>query len=169
MDKNNSLQSIPPIKYRFIVALKDIFEKDNNLGGRPTKFTDETVGKLRSAFMMGCNDTEACYYAQINRDTLHEWRQKYKWFSDKIEAWKNHPIMKAKTTIFNHLNEVKVAQWYLERKCRDEFCLRREINVKSDPGTLLSVIDRLEMENRYEELGRRAKEELEKTSQANNK
>lgn len=123
---------VKPIKYSFFMRLKQVFERENIIGGRPTKFTEAMVGKLRTAYIMGSNDSEACSYAEISRDTLHEWRKKYPEFSDKIEAWKSNPFLKAKATIYKNLDDAKTAMWYLERRDRENFGIRHEITSLKD-------------------------------------
>lgn len=146
MDHNTTQCPIYSIKYGFILALKSAFDRGNFQGGRPSKFTDEVVGKLRTAFMMGCNDTTACYSAEISRDTLYAWRKKYPWFSDKIDAWKRHPIMKAEATIYKHLDEVPTAKWYLERRAKSEYGLRQRV-VINNTNTVSKVLDKIEKDN----------------------
>ena len=89
--------------------------------GRPTKITPVVLVKLESAFAIGCSDVEACVFADISRDCLYDNIKKTPDFADKKEALKQNPILKAKQTIFDNLNDNKTAQWYLERKCKLEF------------------------------------------------
>ena len=49
---------------------------------RPTKRTPELIGKLEYAFSVGATIKEACFYADINPDTYHEWVNKDKELSD---------------------------------------------------------------------------------------
>ncbi len=92
--------------------------------GRPSVVTKEVVGKLRIAFLMGCSDREACLYADINKDTLYEYQKRHPEFSDQKQLWKQNPMLKARITIYNALNQPKVAMWFLERKRPEEFSLR---------------------------------------------
>jgi len=89
--------------------------------GRPTKLTELTVKKLEEAFAIGCNDTEACAYAEITRQTLFNYFEVSPSFLDKRNALKERPILKAKKTIYDDLSEPQTAKWYLERKAREEF------------------------------------------------
>ena len=88
---------------------------------RPTKMTNVTIGKLEEAFALGCSDSEACFYADINPDTLYDYCKKNPQFSERKALLKMKPILKAKKTILDNLEDAKVAQWYLERKCKEEF------------------------------------------------
>lgn len=53
--------------------------------GRPTKMTDEVVGKLREGFLMGFTNEQASAYAEISRDTLQEYISKNPEFSYQIK------------------------------------------------------------------------------------
>lgn len=92
-----------------------------NKGGRPSKMTEQTLEKLREGFMMGYSDREACQYADIDPQTLYNYQKKNDRFFEQKEQWKLNPILKAKKTVFNNLDNPKIAQRYLETKCSDEF------------------------------------------------
>lgn len=98
----------------------------NNKAGRPTVMTEETVSKLKQAFLMGCDVTEACAYAEISRESYYEYCRKHPDFLTKVEDWQQNPILKAKATIYKSLDEKETAKWYLERKKKAEFALRNE-------------------------------------------
>jgi len=97
--------------------------------GRPTKFTDEIVGKLEYAFSKGFNITEACNYAEINRDTYYEYLKKNKGFSDKMERAQTALQRRAKINLAERIEggDIDESKYYLERKCKDEFSSKQEI------------------------------------------
>lgn len=97
--------------------------------GRPTKLTPETIDKLRTAFLMGCSDIEACLYANISKTALYNYQQKNPEFVDQKQQWKEQLVLKARTVIANALNnkDENTAKWYLERKCKKEFSTRQEL------------------------------------------
>lgn len=98
--------------------------------GRPTVMTPEVVSKLEHAFSMGCTDIEACFYADISKQTLYDYQAKYPAFVDRKEALKANPIMKARMSVFNKLEEdADLSLKFLERKCRDEFSLKQDVNL----------------------------------------
>lgn len=97
---------------------------------RPTKMTPEVLDKLRHAFLIGATNAEACGYADIGERTLYDYLAENEEFSQKIEQWKNEPILKAKTTVVKSLGDIKNAQWYLERKKKAEFAVRSEVTGK---------------------------------------
>lgn len=96
--------------------------------GRPTKLTPETIDKLRTAFLMGCSDIEACLYADISKTALYNYQQKNPDFVDQKEQWKEQLTLKARTVIANSLNnkDENTAKWYLERKAKNEFSTKVE-------------------------------------------
>ena len=102
-----------------------------NKGGRPTKMTADTVNKLEQGFKIGLNDTECCAYVGISRETFYNFLEKNTDFRDKIHDWKQNPVAKAKNTIFKNLDDPQTAKWYLERKCKDEFSTKQEVEVSS--------------------------------------
>lgn len=87
--------------------------------GRPTVMTEAVIDKLRQAFLVGATNEEAHGYAGISHETFYNYLEKHPEFREKIEAWKNEPILKAKMTVVGSLNDPKSAQWYLEKKAKD--------------------------------------------------
>ena len=78
---------------------------------RPRKINEEVVGKLEYAFMKGFNVTEACDYAEISRDTYYDNLKKNKLnLAEAIES-----------------GDLDESKYYLERKCKDEFSPKQEI------------------------------------------
>lgn len=103
---------------------------------RPTKMTPETLDKLRQAYLIGANDREAYGYADISHETFYNYIEKHPEFREQITKWQEEPILKAKTTVVKNLDkDVKNAQWYLERKRKDEFSIKTEVDatVTIDP------------------------------------
>jgi hypothetical protein len=95
--------------------------------GRPTKMTEEVVRILEQAFAMGCSDREACLMADISHQTLYDYQTLNPEFVDRKEMLKETPILKARQTIIDNLNSPNIATWYLERKKKDEFTPKQEI------------------------------------------
>lgn len=107
--------------------------------GKPTVMTDKVLDQLRQAFLWGATNAEACAYADISERPLYEYLSKNPEFKQKIEEWKLAPLLKAKKTVVESLAEAKNAQWYLERKRKDEFSTKVEndIRVKELPKPIL--------------------------------
>ena len=108
--------------------------KKKHPGGRPTVMTETTVGKLESAFSWGCTDIEACLYAGINPDTLYEYYKKNPKFSEHKERLKETPNLKARQVLNLAIQQKdkQAAQWWLERKKKEEFSTRSEL-VQPEP------------------------------------
>lgn len=88
-------------------------------GGRPSKFTPETIAKLEQAYLMGCTDIEACLYADVSKTALYNYQEKNPEFVDRKETLKSNPVMKAKGIILHALVEDKdlnTAHKVIERK-----------------------------------------------------
>ena len=101
---------------------------------RPTKLEEKRVKKLEDAFQLGCNITEACIYAGISKQTYYNWQGKNRELFDHFDVLRLSPTFKARRTVLNALeHDVKVAQWYLERKAKEEFGLHKTED-KEDPG-----------------------------------
>lgn len=101
-------------------------KQSSNPVGRPLTITPEIIVKLREAYLIGATDKEACAYANIGQSTLYEYQKNNPEFTEQKEAWKDEPILQAKKTVVESLKETKDAQWYLERKKKDEFSTRTE-------------------------------------------
>lgn len=101
--------------------------------GRPKKITAQVLGKLKEAFLLGCTDREACFYAEINPDTLYAYQKENPTFSDQKESFKSNPILLARKTVINALKDnPMLALKYLERKQRSEFSLLQKVDITSD-------------------------------------
>jgi hypothetical protein len=121
--------------------------------GRPRAITPRTLKKLRRAFLMGYSDREACLYAQIAPSTLYKYQEENPEFSEQKEQYKTNPTLKAKTTVFNNLDNISIAKWYLERKVKDEFSIRTESSLDHPQNTnnyRLSDYTRKQMDKRIE-------------------
>ena len=110
--------------------------------GRPTVMTDDVLDKLRQAFLFGATKEEACAFADIGYRTLYDYIDKNPEFSQDIEKWQQSPILKAKKTVMNSLDDAKTAQWYLERRAK-EFKPKQDLttNDKDLPTPILNGIE----------------------------
>lgn len=85
--------------------------------GRPNALDDpETMAKIKQAFAIGATDEEACAYAKIGTSSLYRYQEQHEDFREEKERLKKEPILKAKNTVVQSLDNVSDAQWYLERK-----------------------------------------------------
>jgi len=116
--------------------------KPKHPGGRPTKKDVETVNKLIAGFNNGFNDTEACSYSGISRETFYKWMKNDKKFSDIIVHAKAYPNKKAKEVLLDGINagNTSDAKWWLERK-DPEFKAKGELELGGEiPVALVRFI-----------------------------
>lgn len=95
--------------------------------GRPTVMTEETIRKLEEIFALGGTDAEACFYANISKESLYAYCREHPEFTDRKEGLKDNPVLKARRTVVKALDDPKDAQWYLERKRKGEFSIKQEL------------------------------------------
>ena len=94
---------------------------------RPTKLTPELLARLKVVFLIGATYKEAGAAVGVSVKTISNYTKNDPELLQQIQAWRSAPILKAKRTIVDRLeHEVKVAQWYLERRC-PEFKSRQDI------------------------------------------
>jgi len=93
---------------------------------RPTKLTPELLARLKVVFLIGATYKEAGAAVGVSERTISNYTKNEPELLRQIEGWRSVPILKAKQTIIDHLDEVKIAQWYLERRC-PEFKSRQDI------------------------------------------
>jgi predicted DNA-binding protein YlxM (UPF0122 family) len=91
------------------------------------KFNDDTVNKLRQAFAIDATIEEACFYSGISKQCYYDNVKKDKKLLDQLEALRNKPVLKARQTVVNSLDNPDSAKWYLERKRKKEFAQRGEL------------------------------------------
>jgi hypothetical protein len=89
--------------------------------GRPTARTPEMETRLEAALSMGSTIAAACFHAGISESTYYDWAAKDEKFSERMKALRHNPVLKALSTVYNDLESVSTAKWYLERKCKDEY------------------------------------------------
>ena len=94
---------------------------------RPTKRSAELVGKLEYAFSLGCNVTEACLYADIDRSTYYEWCKEDDKLSNRMEELRETPILIARDSVIKGIKtDPDLALKFLERRKKDEFSTKTE-------------------------------------------
>lgn len=105
-----------------------------NQVGRPRSITPEKLEKLEEAFKLGCNNREACFYADIAESTFYDFLKEYPEFSEKINVWKEYEKIKARMVVHKALEhgDKDMAKWYLERKAKDEFSTKQEFGGSLD-------------------------------------
>ena len=106
--------------------------------GRPTVMTPEVIAKLEEVFAIGGTDMEAIFYADISKDALYDYQLKNPEFTERKEKLKERPILKARQTVVKALDNPQQAQWFLERKVKNEFAQRSEVTGKDGKDLKIS-------------------------------
>lgn len=105
-----------------------------NLGGAPTKLTEEAVQKLESIFQVGGTVEEATSYAGIARRTYHYWMEKNDDFARKMEAAQHYSDVVAKNVVVASITKNKdldTSKWWLEkRQFKNNITTNVQVNVK---------------------------------------
>ncbi len=111
-----------------------------NKGGRPTIMTPTVVKKLEDAFKLGCSDIEACFAANISKQTLYNYQEKYPEFIDRKSSLKENPTFIARKSVVQGLqSDPHLALKYLERKKKKEFGLKTDVDLNGNIDTNLNV------------------------------
>ena len=109
-------------------------------GGRPKSIDKDVLSKLEYAFAIGCTDREASLYANIAPSTLYRYCDEHKEFSERKEGLKKTPILKARETVVNDLENTDSAKWYLERKVKKEFSQRQELTGEDGKDITINMV-----------------------------
>lgn len=105
--------------------------------GRPTVMTDEVLRKLEEAFLLGCSDIEACFYANIGQQTLYDYQKNNPDFTERKAQLKANPVFIARKSVVDGLKESPdLSLRFLERKEKNEFGLKQTI--AGDPDAPLA-------------------------------
>ena len=116
-------------------------------GGRPTVMTDKTLVLLEQAFSIGATNAEACCHAGISESVYYDYIRANPKFSDKIKITKQRLPLRAKQELSTHIEagDKQTVQWYLERKRKDEFSVKTEVqsevNAKIEQAIDLSKLE----------------------------
>ena len=116
--------------------------KDGTNRGRPTIMTPELVSKMEYGILKGLNDTECCLYAGISRQTLYEYISKHPEFADRKEELKKQPSTTAKLNVVEAIEngDIDISKWYLERRNKEEFSLRQEVDANVSVSKLEDLL-----------------------------
>jgi hypothetical protein len=107
--------------------------KRGRIEGRKPAMTPTVLLLLREAFLIGCDDQEACLFAGISHQTLYNYQKENKAFVEWKEALKRTPFLKARKTIVDALeSDPEFAMRYMERKKKAEFAPQAKITIDDD-------------------------------------
>lgn len=96
-------------------------------GGRPTVMNEATVNKLEEVFSLDGTVEEACFYADISRQTYYDYLKRYPEYIDRVDALRQKPVLKARQAVVRGLDSFDNGLKYLERKKKLEFSTRTEL------------------------------------------
>jgi hypothetical protein len=103
------------------------------------KMTPLVIARLDDAFLQGHTDLEACLIAGISSATFYRYIERNPEYAERKEFLKNNPIIKARQTINRAIEtNPEIAFKFLERKKKDEFGLKTEVDVTSAGGRIVS-------------------------------
>lgn len=108
--------------------------------GRPTSDTKETRQKIEEATALDASIEEVAFYANISRETYYQIIKKDKVFSDRLDALRNRPVLKARQTVVKALDNPVHAFEYLKRKRKQEFSERSEHTGENGEPITVKVI-----------------------------
>lgn len=91
--------------------------------------TEEKIAELEECFLSGMSDREAVLKCDIALATLYNFCNDNKDFAERKELLKEQVKMRARQNIVQAINagDKLLSQWYLERKAKDEFSPKSEV------------------------------------------
>lgn len=95
--------------------------------GRPSKLTEEVLGKLEEAYLAGATDTQACFFAGITTDVLYNYQTKNPDFIKRKEALKSDLALSSKFQVKSAIingGDKETAKWLLERLERETYSIK---------------------------------------------
>lgn len=105
--------------------------------GRKPAITPGVLVLLREAFLIGCDDLEACLFAGIAPATLYNHQKNNQMFLEWKEALKRNPFLKARRVIVEHLErDPEFAMRYMERKKKAEFAPQAKLTIDDQRPTI---------------------------------
>jgi len=129
------------------------------MSGKPSKMTAEVITELKKAFSWGFTDEEASLFCKIAPRTLYDYCSKNPEFAELKELLKKSPNLKAKINWVSKIqaSDYQASKEWLERKSRDEFSLKQEIEQKGEMTLIHKNISKEEAEamSEYERNERR--------------
>lgn len=116
--------------------------------GRKNVITAEIKAQIKKAVSIGATFAQAREFACINGHPIAErtfftYLKEHPEFRQELEYLKKNPVLKAKNTIYNNLNNPKWAAWYLERKNPEEFAKTDKIKLQGNLDANVSTDDDL--------------------------
>ena len=119
--------------------------------GRPSKITESVLSKLEEAYTMGCSDREACLLAEISPSVLYRYQEKNPEFRERKQTLQKAMTIQARRVMKRDLEEgdSTAARWYLERKEKQEFSPKADIDMTTKNENCLTIEERSELMSKY--------------------
>ncbi len=108
--------------------------------GRPTVMTAGKLRKLEQGFLMGLSDRKCCAFADVSTTALYEYCTKHPKFAERKEQLKDSPAIQAQINVVTAINngDEDMSKWYLERKAKNEFSTKQEVDLSGEVNNPLS-------------------------------
>jgi len=118
-------------------------ENIKNSVWRPEAITEDVLAKLEFAFARSFTDVEASLYANISPATLYRYIDANPEFWERKETLKKQPNIQAKLNWYKKIEseDYNASKDWLERKSRDEFSLKQEVDNKLSGSVNISNIE----------------------------
>lgn len=94
-----------------------------------TQFAPQVLHKLESAFLKGMNNREACFLANISEGLFYRVCKNSPELFDRFSMLQENVKVRAKEVVAEAIDkgDKMQANWYLERRAKDEFSPRQEL------------------------------------------
>jgi len=107
---------------------------------KPIKMTESVVKKLEEVFALDGSVEEACYYANISRQSYYNWIKSFPDMLERFDSLRQRPFLKARQTVVKSLDNPEMALKYLERKKKDEFSTRQDITSNNEVIKIIPLL-----------------------------
>jgi hypothetical protein len=124
--------------------------------GRPTLFTNEVLQKIRYYSANDITPYQMAPLLGLGVSTIYGYLENHADFSEEIEALRESTKVKAKIVIVDAIQDgdVKVAQWYLERKARDEYSTKIEQKQDITAVTFVDDVPHADIEKYFADMSK---------------
>ena len=136
MTNSKNINDELPKNLRNLLPVR-VESKRGKIEGRKPAITPTVLLLLREAFLIGCDDLEACLYAGISPQTLYNHQKDNAPFLEWKESLKRTPFLKARKAIVDELERnPQFAMQYMERKKKHEFAPQAKLTIDDQRNTL---------------------------------
>ena len=123
-------------------------KRKNSKAGRPSEFTDEVVKKLEESFSIDATIEEACFYADISRQSYYNNVKEGSALFDRFKTLRERPVLLARQTAVSKISESYAnAMDYLKRKRKSEFSERSEFTGEDGKPIVIHIAKEIADQN----------------------